>query len=393
MTNSSDTSPIAGKRIALAGKLGGMSRRQATNLLRSFSATVVELDAARIDWIIIGAEESPLAEDRLLDRSLKQLADAGDLEVIHETDLWQRLGLVDIQRHVKVKTLYTPAMLADLLQVSVRIIRRWHRRGLIVPIRTLHKLPYFDFQEIATAQRLAELVAAGASPQAIERRLRELAAVLPDVQRPLAQLSVIVEGRQVLLRQGEGLIEPSGQLRIDFSAGNESEQLDSLEQSILPMSVGGGSANRGQVSRVQPPDDLLSEMYRLEEEGDLEAAIDLCHAILARDGIRADICFQLGELLYRDGQADAARERYYAAIELDDSYVEARTSLACVLAEQGRHDLAIAALQGVLSIHNDYADAHYNLAVSLEAIGDNETAAEHWRRFRELAPSSPWADA
>lgn len=390
---SDDLSPvsIAGKRIALVGKFGGMNRREATNLLRSFAAVVVELDAPRIDWVVIGAEESPLAQDQLLDRTLKQLADAGKLEILCETELWQRLGLVDIQRNIKA--LYTPAMLADLLQVSVRIIRRWHRRGLIIPVRTLHKLPYFDFQEVATARRLAELVAAGASPQAIENRLRELAEILPDVQRPLAQLSVLIEGRHVLLRQGEGLIEPGGQLRFDFSVGEETDQLQSLETSILPMTFPGAhDAQSRPPDPIQEDDGLLQDVYRLEDDGDLSSAIDLCHAILARDGMRADICFQLGELLYRDGQVEAARERYYAAIELDDSFVEARTNLACVLAETGRHDLAIAALHGVLSLHEDYADAHFNLAISLEAIGDPETAAHHWQRFRQLAPASPWAE-
>jgi len=383
----STSTPVSGKRIALAGKLGGMNRREATNLLRSFDATVVELDSPKIDWIIIGAEESPLADAGLLNPALHELAANGSLEILQETELWQRLGLVDLQRNVK--TLYTPAMLADLLNVSVRVIRRWHRRGLIIPVRTLHKLPYFDFQEVSTARRIAELVAAGASPQAIENRLRELAAVLPDVARPLAQLSVIIEGRHVLLRQGEGLIEPGGQLRFDFSANEDSETTHSLNSSILKMS----SASEPDSFPPKEEDDLLADVYRFEDEGDLAAAIDLCHAILSRDGMRADICFQLGELLYRDGQIEAARERYYAAIEIDDTFVEARTNLACVLAETGRHDLAIAALQGVLTLHEDYPDAHYNLSISLEAIGEHAAAAHHRARFNELAPDSPWSSS
>jgi DNA-binding transcriptional MerR regulator len=381
------STPVAGKRIALAGKLGGMNRREATNLLRSFDATVVELDAAKIDWVVIGAEELPLADAELLNPALQNLASEGELEIVPETELWQRLGLVDLQRNVK--TLYTPAMLADLLSVSVRVIRRWHRRGLIIPVRTLHKLPYFDFQEVATARRIAELVAAGASPQAIQQRLRELAAVLPNVDRPLAQLSVIVEGRHVLLRQGEGLIEPGGQLRFDFSAGDDEQPDDEGSSSILSMTAG----NKIDAFPPDEEDELLADVYRFEDEGDLSAAIDLCHAILARDGMRADICFQLGELLYRDGQIEAARERYYAAIEIDGNFVEARTNLACVLAETGRHDLAIAALEGVLSLHEDYPDAHYNLSVSYEAIGDHESAARHRTRFRQLAPASPWANS
>ena len=109
-------------------------------------------------------------------------------------------------------------MLADLLGVSVvddssLASARPDRAGSRGP-----PLPYFDFQEVATARRLAQLLAAGVSPAAIEKKLAELARFVPEVERPLAQLSVIVEGRQLLLRQGEGLIEPGGQMRFDFDA-------------------------------------------------------------------------------------------------------------------------------------------------------------------------------
>jgi tetratricopeptide (TPR) repeat protein len=411
-------SPLAGKRIALIGKLGGMNRREASNLLRSYSASVVDLDAPEIDWVVIGAEESPLSETALLTADVRARSADGRLEVIPETELWQRAGLIDLER--SVRRYYTPAMLADLLGVSVRVIRRWHRRGLIVPARTLHKLPYFDFQEVATARRLAELVAAGASPKAIEDRLRELAEVLPEVSRPLAQLSVLIEGRQVLLRQGEGLIEPGGQLRFDFAASDADDNERAPAHDILslgesPFAPGPGGPGTGGPGTGGPGmsdmtlreaaavhgghspgwgetrDELLQAMYDAEDQGDLTTATDYCRAILARDGLRADICFQLGELLYRDGQIEAARERYYCAIEIDETFVEARTSLACVLAETGRLDLAIAALRGVLSLHPDYPDAHYHLATWLEEQGDSDEAAEHWATLRRIAPDHLWS--
>ena len=112
--------------------------------------------------------------------------------------------------------LYTPGMLAQLLDVPVATIRRWHRRGLIAPSRQVHRLAYFDFQEVASARRIAELMSAGASPDAIESKLSRLAELYPELQRPLSQLNVIVEGRNVLLRDGAGLIEPGGQKRLSL---------------------------------------------------------------------------------------------------------------------------------------------------------------------------------
>ncbi|MDC0279191.1 helix-turn-helix domain-containing protein, partial [bacterium] len=187
-----------------------MNQKQAANVLRSYNAVVVDQDDLMLNWIVIGAEESPLAEAELLNARVRDAAARGEVEVVHESELWQRLGLVDIEQ--AIRRYYTPAMLAHLLNVSVHVIRRWQRRGLITPVRTLHRLPYFDFQEIATARRLAQWIASGASPKAIEQRLVDLVEVLPHLQRPLDQLSILVEGSQVFLRQGEGLLEPNGQL-------------------------------------------------------------------------------------------------------------------------------------------------------------------------------------
>lgn len=163
-----DAESVAGRRIALLGRFGGMNQKQAANILRSYDAIVVDHDDAKLDWVVVGAEESPLAEADLLSEAMRDAAAKGEVEVVHETDLWQRLGLVEIEQ--SVRRYHTPAMLAHLLGVSVHVIRRWQRRGLITPVRTLHRLPYFDFQEVATARRLAQWIASGASPTAIEYR-------------------------------------------------------------------------------------------------------------------------------------------------------------------------------------------------------------------------------
>ena len=114
-------------------------------------------------------------------------------------------------------------------------------------------------------------------------------------------------------------------------------------------------------------------------------------ALLLAAGPCAQVSFSLAELLYRAGDRTAARERYYAAIELEPDHLEARTSLGCVLAELGELDLAEAALDGVLSQQPDYADAHWHLAGVLEELGRRCDAQRHLRAFLALAPDSPWA--
>jgi tetratricopeptide (TPR) repeat protein len=371
-------------RVAFAGKLGGMTKREAQNLVRNYGGTPVDTLSREVDMVVIGADELPLDEDSLLDESLRQRAAEGQLEVISETQLWQRLGMFDEESLVR---LYTPAMLAELLSVPVSIIRRWHRRKLIVPVREVRRLPYFDFQEVATARQLATLLAAGASPDAIERKLAELSRYVPDVERPLAQLSVIVQGQQLLLRQGEGLIEPGGQLRIDFDALDDRESVPD-EAPPAPVTVSVPTDNL----LSSRPEEMLALAATLEDEGHLDQAAELCRAVLAASGPSPEVCFQLAELLYRLGDLSAARERYYMAIELDEDYVEARANLGCVLAETGQRELAVAAFEGALRYHADYPDAHYHLARTLDDLGRPDEAGQHWREFLALVPCSPWSD-
>src|SRR5947207_1013396 len=113
---------------------------------------------------------------------------------------------------------YTAAMLAELVGVHVSRVRSWQRRGWIVPVEQKHRLAYFDFQELTVARQLAGLAKAGATPQFIAKKLAEIERQFPDVSRPLAELSLVLDGRSLLVRRGGELVEPGGQLRIDFDA-------------------------------------------------------------------------------------------------------------------------------------------------------------------------------
>ncbi len=383
---------LAGKTVAFVGRLASMPRRDAAQLVRRHGGAVVERPSPEVDLAVVGEHGLPIgtddSSDDWFDRPTREAAEQGRLEVLSETQFLERLGLVDQQ--ADIHRLYTPAILARLLNVPLAVIRRWHRRGLIVPVREVRKLPYFDFQEVATARRLAELLAAGVSPRAIEKKLESLGRYLPDVERPLTQLSVIVEGKEILLRQGDGLLEPGGQLRFDFDAVEPAPAAEPARE--LPQDLVSLVAHREQAAAQAGPQEYCRLAAEMEEEGELEAAAEMYHAAMAAGGPSAEICFQLAELLYRLGEVAAARERYYMAIELDEDYVEARANLGCVLAETGRTDLALAAFEGTLRFHPDYADVHYHLARLLDDLDRHDEALDHWRAFTHLAPDSPWAD-
>ncbi len=393
------TELLQGERIVFFGRLAGMSKRDAQRLVRQHGAVPVERPDATVSLVVVGEEERTLGDVRgveeQFDEATREAVKQGTLKIVTETQLWQQLELVEGEQ--EVRRLYTPAMLADLLDVPVALIRRWHRRRLIVATREVRRLPYFDFQEVAIARLLAELLAAGCSPKSIEKKLADLARLFPGVERPLVEMSVVVEGKQLLLRKGEGLAEPGGQTRIDFDSevdavAEVAETVGSDDTATDAMQTMPGVDGDDLVVPLSTPDEMLAFASELEDDERLEDAVEMYRTVLAAAGPSAEVNFLLAELLYRMGDRSAARERYYTAIEIDEDYVEARANLGCVLVETGQQELAVAAFEGALAYHGDYPDVHYHLARTLDDLDRADEAEMHWRTFLALAPDSPWAD-
>jgi tetratricopeptide (TPR) repeat protein len=384
---------LEGRRVALLGKLSGMPRRQAEELIRRHGGSIVARVDAETNLAIVGddsPEDKPLAAvETSLDDATRLALQGGSLEILRESEFWTKLGLVDAGPDVK--RLYTPVMLAELVRMPVRAIRHWHRKGHLEAERSVGRLPYFHFEQVAVAQRLAELTAAGCTLSQIDRKLDQLARLRPDALPPLADTSLVVVGRRLYVRRGEQLTEPSGQLLIDFDTPRESAPFSDEEAvATIPFA----SASRPQTDAFDRfgTDDLRSLADDFEQSGEVDRAIEVYRSILMSGDFTAEDHFSLAELLYRSGDLAAARERYYAAIELDENYVEARANLGCLLAEQGESALAEAAFRGALEFHPDFADAHFHLARLLDSQNDTRAASHHWQRFLELAPASPWAE-
>lgn len=391
-------SSIAGRHVMLVGKLASMPRREVEQIFREHGAVLVDHAACQVDLIVTGDEFTDVArlskDQEMSDEVLRARIASGDVEVVGESELWARLGLVESGQGVE--RLYTPAMLAELVRVPIAAIRQWHRSGVLVSKRNVQRLHYFDFEEVGIARKLAQLLAAGCSLSAVNRQLARLVRLMPGVARPLAQPEVVVEGRCLYVRRGDNLADARGQLLIDFESAQQSPA-DDVEDAPATISMIWASALHKPA--VIPPaahpyvtEDLRALAAELDGGGQAEQAIEAYRAVLFSGEATADDHFALAELLYRAGDLVAARERYYVAIEIDEDFVEARSNLGCVLAELGELALAEAAFRGALEYHPEYADAHYHLARLLDRASRTTEAACHWRMFINLAPASPWAD-
>jgi tetratricopeptide (TPR) repeat protein len=382
---------LAGLRVLVVGRLASITKRDTPKVLKRFGALVFQDPSAEVDLIIVAPEESP-TEETWLTSDRKTAIDAGKLKILSETEFLLAVGLLDAE--AAQRRLYTPAMLGNVLGVSVAEIRRWQRHGLIVPRREVLRLAYFDFEEVAAAKHLAQLLAAGASPSEISRKIEELEKYAPGLARPLAELAVVIDGKQLLIRHGQQLRETTGQLRLDF--GPEPLQGEQAIDAVISLDhfrrSGVSETKHQQDQKFPGADAMLRQAASLDESGDLAAAAECYRAVLATRGPSATVCFQLADVLYRMGDLSAARERLFIALELDENLVEARANLGCILLELGERDLAIAAFEGALTHHGDYPDVHFFLARALDLASRHEEATEHWKRFLELAPASAWAE-
>lgn len=444
---------LAGRRVLFVGRLAGMNQREAGRLVRQHGGVVATKLDAEVNLVVVGEQKPPAQGQSLasvLDPATQRAVQRGHAELVAETQFWQRLGLVDEPQHIH--GLYTLPMLADLVGVGRATVHLWYRRGLLQSVGEIRRLPYFDFAEVTAGRRLAELSQQGASLAALQRAVEELRRQAPGVSRPLAELPVLVEGKQLLLRQGERLMESTGQQRFDFnspeyetfpedfpeppippvppSEAPQPPQNSPQEPSAEPEPTGpqalpvvgevledldeglGTAARQGQeltertlCGLILPQkildqiggetDDievLLDAAVEMEERGELAEAAELYRAALGVTGPDPELSFLLADVLYRLGEVAAARERYAMCLELHSDYVEAWANLGCVLVDLGQTELALSAFQGALHHHPDYPDARYHLAELLDQLDRPAEAEPHWRAFLRLAPNSPWAN-
>lgn len=285
-----------------------------------------------------------------------------------------------------VRKLYTVPMMAAVLRVPVAAVRHWVRGGLLEPVKRAKAIEWFDFQTLVTGRQLARFLAAGLSLREIDFQLQGL---MPGGAAAAARVAerIVIDGRRLSIRRNGRLMGSGGQLQFGFfSAVGD-------EPSVARPTVRRPASMSEPVVAGLPADhaELLDLAADLEAAGEFIEAAEALRAFLQAEGPGPQVMFMLAELLYRSGDLTAARERYYATLELDADHLEARTSLGCVLAELGDHELALAALEGVLRQEPDYADAHWHIAGVLHECGHRTEARRHLREFLTLAPESPWA--
>ena len=206
----------------------------------------------------------------------------------------------------------------------------------------------------------------------------------PDLQQPLAEVRLVLEG--------DRLVAQSDRVRFDPRTG----------QMVLALDSGGLQAAAtatlvtGLVRPLAPPADQAETWFERASEWDgdpaqWEDAIDAYRRVVSIDPTYAAAWNNLGLLLHRMGRYDEANEAYRSALDQDPQCCEAAYNLGSLHEDRGAVDEAIADYRKALELSPDYADAHFNLAGALARNGRDGDAIKHWQRYLELDSGSPWA--
>jgi len=369
-----DAQLLKGEQVAFTGKLASMTRQEAADLVRAFGGKFTPDVTRRTSLVVVGHEGWPLRNDGRLTRKLQKaqliLGRGHPVRILSEEQFLDRLGAET--RSAEIRRLYSIVELSELLGVPGDRLRAWMNAELIRPVESRHGIALFDFRQVAGAKTLCELVKAGVAVKRIRESLDHLRAWAGDIEQPLSQLAILERDGVVLVRVGETLAEPTGQLLLNF---DEDQVQPAVEMTDREMTA--------------------EEWFELacchEDAGRLTEAEAAYRKVLFAGGPDALCCFNLANVLYAlDRKAEAA-ERYYQAVELDGQDPDAWNNLGNVLVDLGRMNEAIAAYHHALRADPRHADTHYNLADALEQLGRTQEAAPHWESYLRQDRSSRWA--
>lgn len=268
-----------------------------------------------------------------------------------------------------------------LLALNPRRTEQLRRLGLLHPAG---RSDQYAFRDLVTLRVARTLLDQGITVRQIRRALDSLRRV-GTLEAPLAELRVTVRDGEIFIERDARLLEPSGQIVMEFSEEGlaEDARASALRGLVRPLlRPGGGEADRWF--------ELASEL-----DGDpaqWAQAVDAYQRVTTLAPDHGAAWNNLGLLQHRMGRFEDARRHYEVALVADPTLAEAAYNLGSLRDDLGDAPQATLWYRRALEIRPDYADAHFNLASALERAGDSAAARRHWARYLELDPDSRWAE-
>lgn len=366
---------LSGQRVSFTGRFATLTRPHAEELVTGEGGLLISSVSSRCTMLVVGMRGWPLMDSGRVTHKLteaERLRAAGQaLRILSETQFRELLGLESAK--AKPAKSLTVQQVCSTLGIDSRTLQRWEHCGLV-----RSSDGQYDFQDLVSLRTVTGLVARGVSPVVIRKSLDGLEGLLPGVDRPLAQLNILVsDSGQLVAELEEALLTQSGQLEIRFDSP-ERQSGDQRPLSLVRADTRDSAA-------------WIEAGLEHEQAGELEKAEHAYRRAAALAPNDAAPQFNLGNVLMAGGRMQGAAERYAQAVALDASHARAWFNLAHVQDALNDRTSALKYLRRAIAIDPAFADAHYNLADLAERIGDRKTAAGAWDEYLRLDPASQWA--
>jgi hypothetical protein len=221
----------------------------------------------------------------------------------------------------------------------------------------------------------------------IRRSVDRIRERIPELDQPLGALRVWVEGSgRVVLRHEGALLEPDGQLVLDFELAPPSEE------DVAPLPLPRRTAADQGRDFATALDWFERGCQNDSRPETLEEAIRAYRCALDADPEFSDAHCNLGTVYYNRGERNRARECYEEALKHDPEHVEANFNLGNLLEEAGQREAALSRYKLAMRADPLFPDAQLNLALLYEKLELRRKAKQHWRRYLQLMPEGSWAE-
>jgi len=334
--------PLAGARVAIAGRLWSISRRDAAAALSRAGARLVDrADEATV--IVLGGDaehEVPVAH------------------AIDERAFCRWLGVPDFLDE-RAQIFGLSALRARHPQIQAAHLRQLRVGGWLRVVFENDRDAWVRFDGASLLRRVGEALAQG---QSFRRVLDDLRAVR------------------------------AGQLSFDFSSQTpQSRVVEMPARPAAPVSPAVGGITEEDALTMAEQWFLRASLHEDEGSGGREGARTAYETALAYDPAMVPSLINLANLHYEAGDASLAQPLYERAAALDAESVEAHYNLGNLHADAGRVTEAERWYAAALALDPDHADTHLRLALLWQQVGRPRAAQAHWRAYLALEPDGEWA--
>lgn len=260
-----------------------------------------------------------------------------------------------------------------LLDITDKQLSYWEKLGIVSPRKAAGD-DFYDFRDLISLRTAKQLIQSGVSAPRLRLALSALNQKLSKVEKPLTELRILSNGRDIIVDHEGAHLEPiSGQFVLNFDTRELRDKV-----------------------RVMPERNAtdwfaLALQYESDPDSHLHA-IDAYKRVLAINPNHIEALINLGMLSYEQGDLESASACFLRAVNCDPDNAVAHFNLGSVLDELGHLEAARRHLRIAVRIDPNYPDAHYNLAFVCDKLGSAFEARQHWQHYIRLDPTSPWCD-